>query len=64
MFFKRNKFIILSFLIMIVIMLMSFYQFFDSHFSYAKGYYVIKENCYEEKMLIMNTVRDLLIERL
>ncbi len=47
--FKRNKFIILSFLIIVFIIGCSFFQYYKDNFSYAKGYYAIKENCYEKK---------------
>ena len=44
---KIYKYIIFSFLILLFLIGISFYQYFDENFSYAKDYYVIKENCYE-----------------
>ncbi|MCM1370968.1 MAG: hypothetical protein NC181_03660 [Clostridium sp.] len=51
MWFKKNKFIILSFSIILIFTGICFYQFYDENFSYSKDYYIIKENCYEEKNL-------------
>ena len=49
MIFKQNKYIILAYTIMLLIIGYSFYQYYDENFSYAKDYYTIKENCYERK---------------
>lgn len=46
---KKNKYILLSFLIVLFIISFSFYQFYKENFSYSKDYYTIKENCYEKK---------------
>lgn len=49
MILKKNKYIILSFLIILFIIGISFFQFYKENFDYAKDYYTIKENCYEKK---------------
>ncbi len=46
---KKNKYIILSFLIIMFVIGISFYQFYKENFSYAKDYYIIKQNCYEKE---------------
>lgn len=46
---KNNKYILLSFLIVVFIIGFSFYQFYKENFSYSKDYYIIKENCYKKK---------------
>ena len=49
MLIKKNKYIILSFFIILLIIGISFFQFYKENFSYAKDYYIIKQNCYEKK---------------
>lgn len=49
MWLKKNKFIVFSFAIVLFIVLISFLQYYNQNFSYAKDYYIIKENCYEGK---------------
>lgn len=44
---KIYKYVIFSFVVLIFLIVISFYQYFDENFSYAKDYYIIKENCYE-----------------
>lgn len=48
MFFKKNKYFIITYILVILIILFSFYQYYDEYFSYSKTYYEIKENCYEK----------------
>lgn len=48
MIIKKNKLFILSLLIMVMIVGLSFKQFYDEHFSYIEGYNIIKENCYQK----------------
>lgn len=49
MYFKKNKYFIITYIIVILIILFSFYQYYDEHFSHSKNYYDIKENCYMKK---------------
>ena len=49
MYFKKNKYFIITYILVILIILFSFYQYYDEHFSYSKTYYDIKENCYIKK---------------
>lgn len=51
MFFKRNKYFILVYAIILILIAASFYQYYDEYFSYHKLYYSAKENCYEKKDL-------------
>lgn len=46
---KKYKYLIIACLVMVVIIAISFYQVYQDHFSYEKGYYEIKEKCYEGK---------------
>lgn len=45
---KIQKYFILGIVIMMTIIIISFFQFFKENFSYVKGYYEIKEYCYEK----------------
>lgn len=47
--FKRNKFLIFSFIVVLFIMGMYLFQYYNDYFDYKRGYYSIKENCYEKK---------------
>lgn len=49
MFFKKNKYFILVYTIILILIGASFYQYYDEYFSYHKLYYAAKENCYEKK---------------
>ena len=46
---KQNKFIILVYIAMLLIIGYSFFNYYQENFGYAKDYYTIKENCYEKK---------------
>lgn len=46
---KRNKFLIFSFVIVLFIMGMYLFQYYNDYFDYKRGYYSIRENCYEKK---------------
>ncbi len=46
---KQNKYIILTCMVLLTLIGYSFYQYYKEQFSYAKYYYLIKENCYERK---------------
>ena len=46
---KLNKGILLVSLILVILVGMSFFQYFNERYSYASDYYVIKENCYLQK---------------
>lgn len=46
---KRNKFLILALLVVLLLIILSFVQYYNENFSYWKDYYTIKENCYEKK---------------
>lgn len=46
---KLNKYFLLSLILTLLLIIVSFFQFFNEIFSYAKDYYKIKEYCYEEK---------------
>lgn len=45
----KNKYIIFVSIIILLIVGISFYQYYDEYFSYARDYYLIKENCYNGK---------------
>lgn len=47
--FKRNKYLILAFAITLIITIIPVCIEYYEYFSYAKAYYVTKENCYEGK---------------
>jgi hypothetical protein len=49
MFFKKNKYMIVLMVILTIIMIVSFYQFYRENFSYSKAYYQIEENCLNKK---------------
>lgn len=46
---KKNIYLISGIILMLGIVVYSCYSFYSERFSYAKNYYEIKENCYEEK---------------
>ncbi len=47
----KNRYLLLIMGIMIMLITMSFYQYYDEYFGYSNEYYAIKENCYEKKDL-------------
>jgi hypothetical protein len=47
--FKINKYLLLSFLIVLLIICISFYQYYKPKLKYVNEYNIIKENCYEKK---------------
>lgn len=46
---KNNKYFILATILILVLICISFFQFYRENFSYVKDYKIIKTNCYEEK---------------
>jgi len=46
---KGNKYFLLSVILVLIMIVVSFIQFYREQFSYVDGYYKIKEYCYEEK---------------
>lgn len=46
---KINKYYILGLSIIILIIGISFWQYYQNNFAYEKDYYIIKEKCYNEK---------------
>jgi len=45
----KNKYLIFVFVVLLFIVGISFYQYYDEYFSYADDYYLIKDNCYNGK---------------
>lgn len=48
---QKNRYFIIVSIIMIILIGISFFQFYEDQFSYVDDYNLIKENCYEEKDL-------------
>ena len=46
---RQNKYIILVYIVMFILIGFSFFQYYQDNFSYAKDYYTIKEKCYNKK---------------
>lgn len=51
MYFKKNKYFIIAFVLMLLIIFVAFKNFHQEYFGYVRTYNLIKENCYEGKDL-------------
>ena len=47
---KHNKYFLLGSILILILIGISFFQFYQENFSYVSEYNKIKEYCYEEKM--------------
>src|SRR5699024_6440865 len=51
MYFKKNKYFIIAFVLMLLIIFVAFKNFHQEYFGSVRAYNLIKENCYEGKDL-------------
>ena len=58
MYFKKNKYFIIAFVLMLLIIFVAFKNFHQEYFGYVRTYNLIKENCYEGKDLDIFFVND------